>query len=124
MWYVSSRGRIRLKQPGPHFRKMSVPATIVASDLPCDKVLIHAARIAIEQDKPILLDYYKETRVGTAFLGEDSDTKEKILVKSAEEYTSPIQKMFKAGDDCIIVTENSVYIVSGAIKKKKISADA
>jgi hypothetical protein len=99
---------------------MSAPA----SDLPCDKVLIHAARIAIEQDKPILLDYYKETRVGTAFLGEDGDTKEKILVKSAEEYTSPIQKMFKAGDDCIIVTENSVYIVSGAIKKKKISADA
>ena len=78
----------------------------------------------MEQDKPILLDYYKETRVGTAFLGEDGDTKEKILVKSAEEYTSPIQKMFKAGDDCIIVTENSVYIVSGAIKKKKISADA
>ena len=101
---------------------MSAPAP--ASDLPCDKVLIHAARIAIEQDKPILLDYYKETRAGTAFLGEDGDTKEKILVKSAEEYTSPIQKMFKAGDDCIIVTENSVYIVSGAIKKKKISADA
>ena len=100
------------------------PAATPASDLPCDKVLIHAARIAIEQDKPILLDYYKETRVGTAFLGEDGDTKEKILVKSAEEYTSPIQKMFKAGDDCIIVTENSVYIVSGAIKKKKISADA
>ena len=101
---------------------MSAPAP--ASDLPCDKVLIHAARIAIEQDKPILLDYYKETRAGTAFLGEDGDTKEKILVKSAEEYTSPIQKMFKAGDDCIIVTENSVYIVSGAIKKKKISADS
>ena len=104
---------------------MSAPApATAASDLPCDKVLIHAARIAMEQDKPILLDYYKETRVGTAFLGEDGDTKEKILVKSAEEYTSPIQKMFKAGDDCIIVTENSVYIVSGAIKKKKISADA
>jgi hypothetical protein len=101
---------------------MSAPTP--TTDLPCDKVLIHAARIAIEQDKPILLDYYKETRVGTAFLGEDGDTKEKILVKSAEEYTSPIQKMFKAGDDCIIVTENSVYIVSGAIKKKKISADA
>jgi hypothetical protein len=101
---------------------MSTPTP--TTDLPCDKVLIHAARIAIEQDKPILLDYYKETRVGTAFLGEDGDTKEKILVKSAEEYTSPIQKMFKAGDDCIIVTENSVYIVSGAIKKKKISADA
>ena len=57
---------------------------------------------------------------GTAFLGEDKDTKEKILVKSVDEYTSPVQKMFKAKDDYIIVTENSVYIVSGSIVKKTI----
>jgi hypothetical protein len=102
------------------------PATATAapvSDLPNEKVLIHAAKIAMEQDKPILLDYYKETRVGgSAFLGEDKETKEKILVKNPEEYTSPVQKMFKAKDDYIIVTENSVYVVSGAIKKKEISS--
>ena len=104
---------------------MSTPVVAAApvSDLPNDKVLTHAAKIAMEQDKPILLDYYKETRAGgTAFLGEDKETKEKILVKNPEEYTSPVQKMFKAKDDFIIVTENSVYIVSGAIKKKEISS--
>jgi len=104
----------------------TVPATAPAAaanpDIPNEKVLIHAAKIALEQDKPILLDYYKETRAGTAFLGQDKETGEKILVKSAEEYTSPVSKMFKAKDDYIVVTENSVYIVSGLLKKKEISS--
>lgn len=95
----------------------------VPSDLPNEKVLLHAAKIAMEQDKPILLDYYKDTKAGgAAFIGEDKETKEKILVKNPEEYTSPVTKMFKAKDDYIIVTENSVYIVSGAVKKKEISS--
>ena len=54
-------------------------------------------------------------------MGEDKETKEKILVKNPEEYTSPVIKMFKAKEDYIIVTENSIYIVSGGIKKKPIS---
>jgi hypothetical protein len=105
---------------------MSAPAASAATaapvDIPNEKVLFHAAKIAMEQDKPILLDYYRETRAQTAFLGEDKDTKERILVKSPEEYTSPVQKMFKAKDDYIVVTENSIYIVSGLIKRKEISS--
>ena len=98
-------------------------AAASTSELPNEKVLVHAAKIAIEQDKPILLDYYKETRAnGSAFLGQDKETGEKILVKNREEYTSPIVKMFKAKDDYIVVTENSVYIVSGSMKKKEISS--
>jgi hypothetical protein len=100
----------------------AAPAPAPASELPNEKVLMHAAKIAMDSDRPILLDYYKESRVGTAFIGEDSETGEKILVKSAEEYTSPVQKMFKALSDCIVMTENSIYIVSGTIKKKKISS--
>jgi hypothetical protein len=101
----------------------SASSSAPATDIPNEKVLVHAAKIAMEHDKPILLDYYKETRVGgTAFLGEDKETKEKILVKNPEEYTSPVIKMFKAKDDYIIITENSIYIVSGSIKKKEISS--
>jgi hypothetical protein len=99
----------------------SAPAPAV--EVPNEKVLAHAAKIAMEQDKPLLFDYYAETKAGgPAFLGEDKDTKERILVKNPEEYTSPVKKMFKAKDDYIIVTENSVYIVSGSIKKKEISS--
>ena len=101
----------------------SAPAPPAALLIPGEKVLFHAAKIATEQDKPILLDYYAATQEsGTAFLGQDKVTNEKILVKNTEEYTSPVQKMFKVAADYIIVTENSVYIVSGAIKKKLISS--
>ena len=103
---------------------MATPATNtpqVNNDLPNEKTMLHAARIALEQDKPILLDYFLASRDGTAFLGEDVNTKEKSLVKSSEEYTSPIQKVFGTKTEYIIVTENSIYIVAGNIKKKNIS---
>ena len=100
----------------------SATVAAVPVDIPNEKVLAHAAKIAVERDMPILLDYYADTKSGKAFLGEDSETKEKILVKNPDEYTSPVQKMFKAKDDYIIMTENSIYIVSGNIKKKTISS--
>ena len=96
--------------------------TAVEANLPGEKTLKHAARIAIDQDKPIMLDYYNETREGKAFMGEDPKTKEKMLVRSEEEYTSLIQKIFKVGDDFIAVTENSVYIIAGTTIKRSINA--
>ena len=42
-------------------------------------------------------------------------------IKNPEEYTSPIQKIFKVGECYIICTENSIYIVSNSISTKKIS---
>lgn len=91
------------------------------SDIPSPAVLTQAAKLSVQQDKPILLDYYLETATGKACLGEDNDTKEKVLVKNVEEYTSLIQKIFKASEDYLIVTENSIYVVSGKIQKKKIA---
>jgi len=96
--------------------------TATEANTPSEKTLKHAARIAIEQDKPIMLDYYNDTREGKAFMGEDGTTKEKMLVRSEEEYTSLIQKIFKVGEDFITITENSIYIIAGNTIKKKISA--
>ena len=103
---------------------MSAANTIVAAEVavPNEKTLQHAARIAIEQDKPIMLDYYIDTRDERAFLGEDNATKEKMLVRSEEAYTSLIQKIFKVASDFIVITENSIYVISGNTKKKTISA--
>jgi hypothetical protein len=92
------------------------------SEFPSDKILLHAAKLAMEQDKPILLDYYKETRTGSAFLGQDKETGEQILVKSPEEYTSPVGKLLRAGADMIAITENSIYVISSTTKKKEISS--
>ncbi len=95
-----------------------------APAVPCAQVLIHASKLAMEQDKPIQLDYYADTASGKAFLGEDQETKEKMLVKSGEEFTSLVQKVYKVQDDYIIITENSIYLASGKIQKRRIQAPA
>lgn len=99
-------------------------APAAAPLIPSAVVLTHAAKISIEKDKPILLDYYADTVNGTAFLGEDQETKEQMLVKSHEEFTSLVDKVFKVGEDYIVMTENSLYIVSGKIKRRRIQAPA
>jgi len=100
----------------------STASTASTTDvLPSPATLLQAAKLACEQDRAIMLDYFRQTANGTAFLGEDPETKERILVKSKEEFTSLIKKLYKVGDDFIILTENSLYIVSGKIQKRKVN---
>lgn len=96
--------------------------TSTTEQLPSATSLLHASRLALKQDKPILLDYYVESSNGKAFVGEDPETKEKMLVKSHEEFTSVIQKLYKTGDEFIFVTENSIYVVDGKIQKRHVNA--
>lgn len=101
---------------------MSAPPSSDVS--PSVQVLVQAAKLAIQQDKPIQLDYYVDTLNGKAFMGEDNETKDKMLVKSNDEFTSLIQKVYKVAEEYIIITENSIYIVSGKIQKRRIQAPA
>jgi hypothetical protein len=89
--------------------------------LPSPQTLLQAARQAQAMDRPILLDYYADSFFKKAVIGEDPETKDKLLVKSPEEFTSLIQKIFKVGDDYLIHTENSIYIVSGRIEKRRLA---
>ena len=102
----------------------SVPATNAQPQdvLPNTTTLLHAAKLAIQQDKAIQLDYYVDTASGKAFMGEDPDSKEKMLVKSNDEFTSSIQKIYKVQEDFIIITENSIYLVNGNIQKRRVNA--
>jgi hypothetical protein len=99
----------------------SSTASASASLAPTPQTLIQAAKLAMEQDRAIMLDYYVDTAQGKAFLGEDSATKERVLVKSKEEFTSLIKKLYKVGEDFIVLTENSLYIVSGKIQKRTVN---
>jgi hypothetical protein len=89
---------------------------------PSPTVLTAASKLSIVEDKPIMLDYWLDSfnKENPVLIGVKTDD-EKLLVKSAEEYTSPISKIFKAGKEYIIVTENSIYIVSQEIPTRKIS---
>ena len=89
--------------------------------LPSEKVLKHVTKLAIEQDKPIMMDYWTSSLDKTVLIGV-KESKEKLLVKSEEEYTSPIAKIFKVGKEYIVMTENSIYLVDVNIPTKRISA--
>ena len=88
--------------------------------LPSDVTLQHASKLSIVEDKPIMLDYWTASVDKKALVGV-RESGEKLLVKSAEEYTSPIAKFYKSSTEYIIITENSIYIVSSDIPTRKIS---
>lgn len=88
--------------------------------LPSDATMKHAAKISIVDDKPIMMDYWTSSLDKKALVGQ-RENGDKLLVKSEEEYTSGIQKFYKSGSEFIIITENSIYIVSSDIPTRKIS---
>ena len=101
---------------------MSTTTTEGTNDyrLPSTNTLQHVAKLSIVEDKPIMLDYWtgscdKEVLIGVRESGE------KLIVKSEDEYTSPISKIYKVSSEYIVVTENSIYLISSDIDTKRIS---
>jgi hypothetical protein len=89
--------------------------------LPENTTLAHAAKLSIVEDKPIMMDYWTSSLSKSVLIGV-KENQEKLLVKSEEEYTSPIAKIYKVGKEYIIMTENSIYIVDVEIPTKRISS--
>jgi hypothetical protein len=90
------------------------------SQVPSATVMAAAAKIAIEQDRPIYLDYYNDSVEKKCCIGVQDTTK--FLVKSDTEYTSPIESIsrIKEANVFVVMTENSIYIVSADIPVKRI----
>lgn len=89
--------------------------------VPSVATLTQAAKIALQFDRPIMLDYYcADCKIVKT---KEGDT---ILYKSNDEYTSPLGKLLKVDNsqkkdgtcDLIAMSENSIYLVtSKAIPK-------
>jgi hypothetical protein len=111
------------------FQKQSLTTTNPASStqssnelafrLPSDATLKHAAKLSIVEDRPIMMDYWTASLENKALIGV-KEAGEKLLVKSESEYTSVISKFYKSSNEYIIITENSIYIVSSEISTRKI----
>jgi hypothetical protein len=86
--------------------------------IPSASVLLRAAQLSVDEDKPIYLDYYSDSVEKKCCIGVQDGTK--YLVKSESEYTSTIQNVFKCENCYIVATENSLYVVSIEIPIKKI----
>ena len=91
-----------------------------SSRQPCYACFQHATKIAILEDKPIILDYWTSSLEKACLIGVRQNN-EKLLVKSEDEYTSPIAKIYKVESEYIIVTENSIYLVSADISTRRIN---
>lgn len=89
--------------------------------LPEINTLQHAIKLSIMEDKPIMMDYWCNSLEKTVLIGV-KENGEKLLVRSEEEYTSPVSKIYKITNEYIIMTENSIYIVDVNIPTKRISS--
>ena len=89
--------------------------------LPENTTLQTAVKWGIIEDKPIMMDYWVNSLQKTALIGVHEGKKERMLVKSEDEYTSPIAKLFNVENDFIIMTENSIYLVDSKIQRRKIT---
>ena len=87
---------------------------------PLDATMKYACELAVAEDKPIMMDYWTYSIDKKALVGV-RESGEKLLVKSAEEYTSPIAKVYRSMSEYIILTENSLYIVSSDIPTRRIT---
>jgi len=95
---------------------MATPTT-----LPPAGVLLRAAQISIDEDRPILLDYWTDSKDKKCCIGVKDNVK--YLVKSESEYTSTIQNLFRLEGCFIVLTENSLYVVSQEIPVRKIVSE-
>lgn len=87
--------------------------------LPSGTILLRVAQISVDEDRPIYLDYYRDSVEKKCCIGVQQDGS-KFLVKSDSEYTSTIQTVSKCESAYIITTENSLYVVDAGIPIKRI----
>jgi hypothetical protein len=90
------------------------------AQIPSATVMVQAAKTALEHDRPIYLDYYVDSMEKKCCIGVQGSTK--FLIKSDTEYTSPIETIMRIKEEKVylVMTENSLYIVSADIPVKKI----
>ena len=92
-------------------------------ELPSATTLQNIAKLAIIHDKPAMFDYWNDSLDNKVIIGvkETENARLQYLVKSEDEYTSPVEKIYKVGGEYIIMTENSIYVVSSKISTKRIT---
>ena len=92
-------------------------------ELPSAPTLQNIAKLAVIHDKPAMFDYWCDSLDNKVIIGvkETDSGRLQYLVKSEDEYTSPVEKIYKVGGEYIIMTENSIYVVSSKISTKRIT---
>ena len=78
--------------------------------LPSDKTLQQATKLALKTKKPVCFYFYLDSLKGKISI--ISDGEDRIIFKNEDEHTSPILNTYKSENCYIVVTENTIYILS------------
>ena len=78
--------------------------------LPSDKTMQQAVKLSIKLVKPICFYFYVDSLKGRVCIA--SDGEDRIIFKNEEEHTSPISNTYKCDNCFIVVTDNTIYLVS------------
>ena len=85
--------------------------------MPSAKTLQQSVKLSIENEKPICYYFYNDSlRKNVCIAPYQGD---KIIYKNKDEHTSPIVKTYKCDSEYIVITENSIYIISAGTQIKK-----
>jgi hypothetical protein len=86
-------------------------------NLPTAKTLNGAFKLSIAHGKPVEAYFYVDSLKGKVCIRQDGD--EKIIYKDEDEYTSPLENLYKSDNEYIAVTSNTIYIISSRTEVKK-----
>ena len=82
--------------------------------IPSETTLVQAAKLSLQSSKPICFYFYLESCKGNVTIAKNST--DKIIFKNMEEHTSPISNIYKVESEYLIVTKNTIYIISASSK--------
>ncbi len=85
--------------------------------LPSAKTLTGAFRLSVLHGKPVCGYFYIDSLKNKVCIRQDGEGK--IIYKDEDEYTSPLEQMFRSENEYIAITHNTIYILSGRTEVKK-----
>ena len=86
--------------------------------IPSTNTLSQAAKLSIKISKPVCFYFYIDScNDGIKICTNETD---KIIFKNLDEHTSSISNIYKVDNEYLIVTENTIYIISSNTKVAKI----
>ena len=95
-----------MSQPTPTASSTATPTLV----MPSDKTLQQATKLALKTKKPVCFYFYLDSLKGKISI--ISDGEDRIIFKNEDEHTSPILNTYKSENCYIVVTENTIYILS------------